>query len=77
MMDFLKNGRLPGEKKQERNLLIYLLWKKGRFRIKEIGRFFGIGYSAISHIVRLTESELGIKSIDKEKEQKINSLYKM
>jgi hypothetical protein len=75
--DFLKEGRLTGDKKGERDLLVYLLWKKGRFTNKEIGRYFGISYSAVSHIVRLTESGMGIKSVNQDMEKEINSLFKM
>jgi putative transposase len=32
----------------ERDVLIYLLWRDGRFRLAQIGEYFGIGYPAVS-----------------------------
>jgi len=40
----------PGEK-EKRNMLIYLLWKRGGLSNKEIGTLFGVTYSMVSKVV--------------------------
>jgi len=45
-------GRLYGKKKEERDLWVFLLWKAGSYTNGEIGEIFGIGYTAVSHIVK-------------------------
>jgi len=37
--------------KGERDLLVYLIWKTCMLPNEEIGRLFGMSYSAISHIL--------------------------
>lgn len=49
---FVQDGRISGPEKDKRDLMIYLLWKTGSFSNDQIGRLFGISYSAISHAVR-------------------------
>lgn len=49
---FVQAGRISGPEKDKRDLMIYLLWKTGGFSNDQIGRLFGISYSAISHAVR-------------------------
>ena len=49
---FVQAGRVSGANKDNRDLLIYLLWKAGKLSNNEIGRLFGVSYSAISHVVR-------------------------
>jgi REP element-mobilizing transposase RayT len=41
--------RIGADGKDKRDLLIYLLWKTGRFSNREIGSHFGLTYSAVSH----------------------------
>ena len=41
-----------------RDVLMYLLWRRGRFRSGEIGEHFGVGESAVSHTCRRTERRL-------------------
>ncbi len=49
---------LRGEEREDRDLLVYLLWKRGAFTNEEVGDFFGMSYSAISHIVRRVRDEM-------------------
>ncbi len=44
--------RIRGEKKEDRDLVVYALWEKGLFKNEEIGQVFGLSYSAVSHIVK-------------------------
>ncbi len=41
-----------------REVLIYLLWRQGRFRLGEIAEHFGVGESAVSHACRRAEQRL-------------------
>ena len=52
---------LPPVRHQERpmrDVLMYLLWREGRFRLGEIGRVFGVKYSAVSQARRRAERRL-------------------
>jgi putative transposase len=42
----------------DRDLLIYLLWRDGRFRLTRIGDYFGIGYPAVSVAKARAEARL-------------------
>jgi len=55
---FVKAGRVSGPEKDKRDLMIYLLWKTGSFRNDQIGRLFGVSYSAVSHAVRSLKTKL-------------------
>jgi len=39
-------------------MLVYLLWKAGNLGNNEIGRLFGISYSAVSHAVRSFKAKM-------------------
>jgi chromosomal replication initiation ATPase DnaA len=41
-----------------RDVLMYLLWRQGRFRLGEIAEHFGVGDSAVSHACRRIEQRL-------------------
>jgi REP element-mobilizing transposase RayT len=55
---FVQAGRVSGPEKDKRDLMIYLLWKTGSFSNDQIGRLFGVSYSAISHAVRSLKAKL-------------------
>ncbi len=42
----------------ERDVLIYLLWREGGFRLGQIAECFGVGGSAVSHACRRVEHRL-------------------
>lgn len=42
----------------ERDMLIYLLWREGGYRLEQIAERFGVGGSAISHTCRRVEHRL-------------------
>ena len=41
-----------------RDLLMYLLWREGRFRLGHIAPHFGVDYSAVSRACRRIETQL-------------------
>ena len=45
------NRRIPKSIKENRDLLVYLVWKTCMLTNEETGRLFGITYSAVSHIL--------------------------
>jgi hypothetical protein len=55
---FVEAGRVSGPEKDKRDLMIYLLWKTGGYNNDQIGRLFGVSYSAVSHAVRSLKSKL-------------------
>lgn len=68
--------RIHGEVKEDRDVLIYALWKTGFYRNKEIGQLFSISYSAVSHVIanmKRKENDPLVQS----KLSKINSQFKM
>jgi putative transposase len=74
--EFKRGGRLRGEAKEDRDTVIYALWETGLFGHEEIGRLFGVSYSAISHII----ADMKLKKTDspvRNKLIKVNSQFKM
>ena len=62
----VRNGKRVGASdRDKRDLLLYMLWKTGRFSNKAIGRHFGLSYSAVSQRAKI----MNLK-ITKEKELK-------
>ena len=69
---FVQAGRVSGTDKDNRDILIYLLWKTGSLSNNEIGQLFGVSYSAVSHVVRSLKSRM---QEDQKLEAKLNRLY--
>ena len=63
----LKSSRVKGKDKENRDLLIYFLWKMGLYTNKEIGNLLEITYSAVSR--RTKEAEIKLAKDKKFKEQ--------
>jgi len=74
---FSKVGRVFGPEKDKRDLMIYLLWKTGGFSNDQIGRIFGVSYSAVSHAVRSLKTELQDNSQLRETFNEIYSQFKL
>ena len=53
-----KAGRLYGEDKELRDLIVFLLWQRGAYTNVEIGEVFGVGYTAVSHIVKKVKTQM-------------------
>ena len=69
--------RLHGQNKQNRDLLIYLVWNTGIVTNDEIGKQFGMSYSAVSHSVKSFKEKIGKDRRLKNQFGKINSLFKI
>ena len=72
--------RVPRITKSDRNnrdFLVFSVWKTGLLTNEEIGRLFGMTYSAVSHIVGSIRLRIEENSELKEKSNQINSLYKV
>jgi putative transposase len=55
---FKKGGRVYGKEKEKRDLWVFLLWQSGAYTNGEIGEMFGIGYTAVSHIVKKVKDKM-------------------
>ncbi len=74
---FKKVGRLYGEDKENRDLLVFFLWERGAYTNAEIGEVFGVGYTAVSHIVKKVKDKMKSHRDYREKYALINSQIKM
>lgn len=69
--------RLHGQNKQNRDLLIYLIWNTGLITNDEIGKQFGMSYSAVSHSVKSFKEKMGKDRKLKNQFGEVNSLFKI
>jgi chromosomal replication initiation ATPase DnaA len=74
---FVKVPRVSGPEKDKRDLVIYLLWKTGDFSNAQIGRSFGVSYSAVSHAVGSLRSKLRENSNLQKMFDEINSQFNL
>ena len=72
-----KSGRLSGLEKDQRDLLIYLIWKTGRLTNARIGALFGVTYSSVSHNVKAAKSKLKQDPKLRAKFNVLNSQFKI
>ncbi len=54
-----------GPEKDDRDLLVYLLWKTGGYTNEEIGQWFNITYTTVSHIVKRMKTQLRVGGTSK------------
>jgi len=73
----LKSGRLSGLEKDQRDLLIYLIWKTGRLTNARIGALFGVTYSSVSHNVKAAKAKLMQDPKLRAKFNALNSQFKI
>lgn len=69
--------RLSGVEKEKRDVLVYWVWKTGLFTNAQIGKHFGLTYSAISHSVQGIKKKLQSDKKLKYLFAHINSQYKL
>jgi len=69
--------RISPDEKENRDILLYLLWETGRLSNREIGVPLGMTYSAVSRRIKLISAKLSIDQDLKSKYQYINSLIKV
>ena len=77
MGEYASGHRLRGGRKQDRDLAMYILWDKGVFRNDDIGRVFGVSYSAVSHMVKDVKERMGKDLQLRRNMQKLISQFKM
>jgi len=63
--------------RDDRDLLVFSVWKTGILTNEKIGRLFGMTYSSISHIVRSVRLRMEKNRRLKEKFNQIYSLFKI
>jgi len=68
-----KAQRLYGKDKENRDLLVYLLWERGVHTNQKIGSLFGLTYSSVSHIVKRLKAQIRDSKKLKEKHKLLNS----
>ena len=73
---YVQAGRLSGSDKDKRDLLLYFLWRTGHLKNEQIGKLFGISYSAVSHTVKSIKAKLKKDQKLQAKYNQINSLFK-
>jgi len=71
---FKETPRISSKEKENRDILMYLLWKTGRLANANVGNLFGVTYSSVSHSIRALSDRL---KKDKELRHKINELYSL
>jgi hypothetical protein len=75
--EFKRKGRVYGEDKERRDLLVFFLWQRGAYTNTEIGEMFGISYTAVSHIVNKAKEKMETEGDFRENYALINSQIKM
>lgn len=70
-------SRVTASEKDNRDLLIYLLWETGLYQNQEIGDLFGLTYSSISRRVNITKSRITQDEVFKQRFERTKSLIKM
>ncbi|MGB9499688.1 MAG: AsnC family protein, partial [Dissulfuribacterales bacterium] len=67
---FRRSGRLMGEARDKRDVIVYLLWETGRYSNRQIGDVLGLSYSSVSR--RITEVKSYVRS---SKESSVKKFY--
>lgn len=76
MQEYRAGHRVHGEVKEDRDVMIYALWATGLFSNGQIGRLFGISYSAVSHVIAEVKGNRS-DPVLQSKLRKINSQFKI
>ena len=71
--DYRSSLRISKQHRDNRDLLIYLLWETGLYRNQEIGDLFGLTYSSISRRANITRSRMPNDSKFKEQFEHLKS----
>jgi REP element-mobilizing transposase RayT len=74
---FAKAGRLSGTEKDTRDILLYYIWRTGRMTNTQIGKEFGLSYSAVSHSVKSIKAKLRSDQRLKALFNNLNSQFKL
>jgi REP element-mobilizing transposase RayT len=73
----MRSGRLSGVEKDQRDVLIYFIWTKGRLTNAKIGALFGVTYSSISHSVKAAKTKIKKDAKLRAKYNALNSQFKI
>jgi hypothetical protein len=68
-------SRITKAERDDRDLLVFSVWKTGILTNEKIGNLFGMTYSSISHIVKTVRVKIEEDRDLKEKYGKIYSLF--
>jgi REP element-mobilizing transposase RayT len=71
---FVHAKRLSGAEKENRDMLLYGIWKTGQLKNEQIGNLFGLSYSGVSHAVKSAKLKL---SNSRPLQIKFNQLYSL
>jgi len=74
---FIHAGRLRGAQKDNRDLLVYFMWRSGKLSNEQIGQLFGLSCSAISHAVKRLKARLQDNPELMRKLKQLNSQFKL
>jgi len=74
---FRQVPRITKAERDDRDLLVFSVWKTGLLTNEKIGRLFGMTYSSISHIVKTVRLRMEEERDLKEKFSQIYSQFKM
>ena len=72
---FRRVSRITKSERDDRNLLVFSVWKTGSLTNDEIGNLFGMTYSSVSHIVKTVRVKIEKDQDLKERYSKIYSLF--
>ena len=74
---FAQSMRLSRAEKDIRDVLLYCIWATGQLKNEQIGKLFGLSYSAVSHAVKSVKSKLAKNRQLRTKFDQLNSLFKL
>ena len=74
---FKQVSRITKSARDDRNLLVFCVWKTGILTENKIGNLFGMTYSSISHIVKTVRLRIDKDQDLKEKYSKIYTLFRI
>lgn len=77
MESIVTGKRVGASQKDKRDVLLYLLWKTGRFSNKEIGSHFGLSYSAVSQRAKIMKQKISKEKELQEQYDALKSLIKV
>jgi len=73
----VKAGRLSGPEKDTRDLLLYFIWRMGQLTNVQIGKQFGLSYSAVSQTVKSIKAKLPNDQVLRASFNRLNSQFKL
>jgi len=74
---FQQSSRISSSDKEDRDILVYALWKTGILTNAKIGELFGVTSSSISHSVRALSLKLKKDRQSRDKLDQVYSLFKI